>query len=95
MGQRGLCFWGAAAAGTRVHVPCECMSVCAVASKHQTGLAVDRTKDLGAGYLSGCDLVLDTEETGGSQSFATGATRRSKPAIGKTAVSGAWLPLRP
>ena len=52
-----------------MHVPCVSMSVCAIASKHQAGLAVDRTKDLGAGYLSGWDPGLDTEETGGSQSW--------------------------
>lgn len=43
---------------TRVHVPCVCMLVCATASKHQAGLAVDRSKGLGAGCLSGCDPGL-------------------------------------
>lgn len=51
-----------------MRVPCVSMSVCAIASKHQAGLAVDRAKDLGAGYFSGCDPGLDTEETAGSQS---------------------------
>lgn len=69
MDQRALCVWGAAVGGTRVHVPWVCMSVCAIASKHQAGLAVDRTKDLGAGFLSGCDPGLDTEETRESQSW--------------------------
>jgi len=52
-----------------VCVPCVCMSVCAVASKHQSGLAVEGTRVLGAGYVSICDPGLGTEETGGSQSW--------------------------
>lgn len=77
-----------------MHVPCVCMSVCAMASKHQAGLAVDRRKDLGARYLSSCYPGLDTEDQKVLE-LATGGTRRSKPAIGKTTASGVWLPVRP
>lgn len=68
-GQRGLFAWAAAAGGTWACVPCVRMSVCAMASKHQAGLAVGRTKDWGPRYLSGCDPGLDTEETRRSRSW--------------------------
>lgn len=50
----------------RANMCASCASVCAVASNHQARLAVDRTKDLGDGYLSGCGPELDTGQTEGS-----------------------------
>lgn len=73
---------------------CTCL-VCAIASKHQSGLAGDRTKDLGLGCLSSCDPGLDTEETRGCQSWLLEEPGGPQEDHEKTMVSRAWLPVRP